>query len=135
MEGRIYKITNQLNGKFYIGMTRKKLKYRFNNHCYDALIRNSNSYFHKAIRKYGKENFIIEEIEICDKNLPDREVFWISELRPDYNQTIGGDNGILGYSHTEKTKKIISQKNTGKFVGNKNPFYNQTHTKNQSISV
>lgn len=89
MEGRIYKITNQLNGKFYIGMTRKKLKYRFNNHCYDALIRNSNSYFHKAIRKYGKENFIIEEIEICDKNLPDREVFWISSLKPEYNQTLG----------------------------------------------
>ena len=33
--------------------------------------------------------------------------------------------------HTEETKKIISQKNTGKFVGNKNPFYNQTHTEEQ----
>lgn len=131
MGGRIYKITNIVNGDFYIGMTRKKLKYRFNNHCYDALTRNSSSYFHRAIRKYGKENFIIEEVEVCEENLTDREVFWISELKPKYNQTIGGDNGILGYSHTEETKKIISQKNTGKFVGNKNPFYNQAHTEEQ----
>jgi len=128
MEGRIYKITNQVNGKFYVGMTRKKLKYRFNNHCYDALIRNSNSYFHKAIRKYGKENFIIEEVEVCEKNLPDREVFWISKLKPDYNQTIGGDNGILGFRHTEETKNFLSEKRKGKYTGEKNPFYGQHHT-------
>ena len=61
MEGRIYKITNQVNGKFYVGKTMKSLPTRFYNHCYDAINRNSTSYFHRAIRKYGKENFIIEE--------------------------------------------------------------------------
>ena len=78
MEGRIYKITNQVNGKFYIGKTIKTLKNRFHNHCYDALKRDSTTYFHRAIRKYGKENFILEEIELCDnKILNEKEDFWI----------------------------------------------------------
>lgn len=131
MEGRIYKITNKLNQNFYIGKTKKTLNQRLSGHFNFALRRNSQSHFHKAIRKYGKENFIIEEIEVCENNLGSREMFWISKLKPEYNQTLGGDGGILGYSHTEETKKIISQKNTGKLVGNKNPFYNQTHTEEQ----
>ena len=131
MEGRIYKITNQVNGKFYVGKTMKSLLTRFYNHCYDAINRNSTSYFHRAIRKYGKENFIIEEIELCEDNLGNREIFWISKLNPHYNQTLGGDGGMLGYSHTEKTRQLLSLKRKGKFLGEENPFYNQTHTEEQ----
>ena len=131
MEGRIYKITNQVNGKFYVGKTMKSLPTRFYNHCYDAINRNSTSYFHRAIRKYGKENFIIEEIELCGDNLGNREIFWISKLNPHYNKTLGGDGGMLGYSHTEKTRQLLSLKRKGKFLGEENPFYNQTHTKEQ----
>ena len=131
MEGRIYKITNKLNGEFYIGKTIKPLSARFYNHCYDAIKRYSTSHFHRAIKKYGKENFFIEEIEICKNDLSNREIFWISELKPHYNQTLGGDGGILGYSHTEETKELLSIKRKGKFVGEENPFYNQTHTEEQ----
>ena len=128
MEGRIYKITNTLNGKFYIGKTMKSLTTRFYNHHYDAIKRNSTSYFHRAIRKYGKENFMIEEIEICESDLGNREMFWISKLNPHYNQTLGGDGGILGYFHTEETKKNLSEKRIGKYIGDKNPFYGKHHT-------
>jgi len=131
MEGRIYQITNKLNGKFYVGKTIKSLSIRFYKHCYDAVKRNSRCYFHKAIRKYGKQNFVIEEIEVCENDLGNREIFWISTLKPEYNQTLGGDGGILGYSHTEETKKLLSIKRKGKFVGEENPFYNQTHTEEQ----
>jgi len=131
MEGRIYKITNKLNGKFYVGKTIKSLSTRFYNHCYDALKRDSATYFHRAIRKYGKENFVIEEIEICKNDLGNREIFWISSLKPEYNQTLGGDGGILGYSHTQETKELLSLKRKGKFLGEENPFYNQTHTEEQ----
>lgn len=131
MEGCIYKITNQINGKFYIGKTIKTLQNRFHNHCYEALKRNSTTYFHRAIRKYGKENFILEEIELCDnKILNEKEVFWISKLRPHYNQTNGGE-GINGYKYTEEQCRKISERMIGKYEGNKNPFYNQTHTKQQ----
>jgi group I intron endonuclease len=131
MEGRIYKIINQVNGKFYVGKTMKSLSTRFYNHCYDAINRNSTSYFHRAIRKYGKENFIIEEIEECENNLSNREMFWISELKPHYNQTLGGDGGMLGFKHSEETKNLLSEKRKGKFLGKENPFYNQTHTEEQ----
>jgi group I intron endonuclease len=131
MEGLIYKITNKVNGEFYVGKTMKSLSIRLYNHCYDAIKKNSKSHFHRAIRKYGKENFIIEEIELCENNLSDREMFWISQLNPHYNQTLGGDGGILGYFHTEETKKLLSLNRKGKYVADKNPFYNQTHTKEQ----
>ncbi len=131
MEGRIYLITNKINNKRYVGKTIKSLSTRFYNHCY-ASKTGSTTYFHKAIRKYGDDSFIIEELDRCDADvLGEKEIEWISKLKPEYNQTLGGDGGILGYSHTEETKKIISQKNTGKLVGNKNPFYNQTHTEEQ----
>lgn len=131
MEGQIYKITNKVNGNFYVGKTIKSLSTRFYSHCYDAVKRNSTSHFHRAIRKYGKENFFIEEIQICKNDLGNREIFWISELKPHYNQTLGGDGGILGYSHTEETKELLSIKRKGKFVGKENPFYNQNHTEEQ----
>ncbi|NDH29991.1 MAG: hypothetical protein EBX72_05830, partial [Betaproteobacteria bacterium] len=88
--------------------------------------------FHKAIRKYGEDIFIIEELDRCDTDiLGEKEIEWISKLKPEYNQTLGGDGGILGYSHTEKTKQLLSLKRRGEFLGEENPFYNQTHTEEQ----
>lgn len=131
MKGHIYKITNKLNGKFYVGKTVKTIQNRFCSHCYDAVKRNSTTYLHKAIRKYGKENFIVEEIELCNnENLNEREIFWISILKPHYNQTIGGE-GICGYKHSNEYCKKMSERMIGKYTGEKNPFYNQTHTKQQ----
>jgi group I intron endonuclease len=128
MKGSIYKITNKINQKFYIGKTIKKLKYRFNNHCYEALSRNSTTYLHRAIRKYGKENFIIEEIELCNSDdLNEREIFWISTLKPQYNLTAGGE-GISGYKYTEEQRKKMSERRIGKYVGEKNPFYGRHHS-------
>jgi len=131
MEGRIYKITNQVNGKFYVGKTMKSLSTRFYNHSY-ASKTGSTTYFHKAIQKYGEDSFIIEELDRCDSDiLGEKEIEWISKLKPEYNQTLGGDGGILGYSHTERTRQLLSLKRKGKFIGEENPFYNQTHTEEQ----
>lgn len=129
--GRIYLIRNIINSKIYVGKTTKTLNQRLSSHFYFAIKKESKTHLHKAIRKYGKENFIIEEIECCENNLGDREIFWISELNPDYNQTLGGDGGILGYEHTEKTKKILSEKRKGKYSKENNPFYNRKHTDEQ----
>lgn len=93
----IYKITNLLNQKFYIGKTSKTVEERFIGHCYDVKY-GSQTHFHKAIRKFGKENFKLEIIEETD-NADEREIFWISELNPEYNSTKGGEGG-----DTSKTK-------------------------------
>ena len=75
--GYIYKITNKVNGKIYIGKTIKTIEERFKRHIYDS--RRNNSYFYNAIKKYGIENFIIEEIENVDNSkLNEREKYWIS---------------------------------------------------------
>ena len=59
----IYKITNIQNNKVYIGQTIRPVKNRFNRHINDAMNNTLNTHFARAIRKYGKENFIIEIID------------------------------------------------------------------------
>ena len=57
----LYKITNKINNKVYIGITKRTLSQRFNTHVYDA-----KNYTHKlanSIKKYGRDNFKIELLE------------------------------------------------------------------------
>ena len=93
--GYIYKITNTLNGKVYIGQTIKTIQKRFTQHK-----NNSNKeYFsqivlYKAFNKYGIENFICEEIEeVPNDKLDEREKYWIEYYDSyfnGYNSTLGG---------------------------------------------
>jgi group I intron endonuclease len=113
----IYKITNNLNQKFYIGFTsQKNPKWRFNQHLSTARSkRKNNQPIIRAIRKYGEENFLFEVIlEGDEKFLLDvKEPRLIEELKPKYNVTLGGE-GILGYKHTEATKQIIGNLHSGR---------------------
>jgi group I intron endonuclease len=61
IDGKIYKITNTINKKIYIGQTIKSIIDRFKGHCLKASI--SISAIFNAINKYGKENFLIEQID------------------------------------------------------------------------
>ena len=90
----IYKITNSLNGKIYIGKTDYSLEKRWKEHCRDSKkVEIQNRPLYKAMCKYGIENFYIELIE--ETTQPDlREQFWIEYLgsfKNGYNATLGGD--------------------------------------------
>lgn len=91
--GYIYKITNNINGNVYIGQTTGTIEKRFNEHKRDA-IKGCQYALHRAMRKYGIDNFSIEEIEEClAEELNDREIYWISfydSYYQGYNMTIGG---------------------------------------------
>lgn len=114
MEGVIYRYTNKLNGKVYIGQTINEAK-RKSRHksCKDQ------DYFHNAIKKYGWENFDYEVVERVDSKLLDeRETFWIVECRSNereygYNLSLGGEGG--GKRNPEVGLKI-SQTMKGKHM-------------------
>lgn len=103
--GIIYKVTNKINNKIYIGQTTQLLKDRIRGHKNEAFNSNSKKCpFHQAIVKYGIDNFEIEEIEEVDnKLLNEREIYWIDyydSYYNGYNATLGGQQGKI-YSINE----------------------------------
>ena len=92
--GKIYKVTNNINKKIYIGQTIQDENIRWNHHIREAL-NGSDTKFHRALRKYGKDGFIWEVIEEVDNDkLNEREIYWISyynSYKQGYNSTTGGD--------------------------------------------
>ena len=58
--GLIYKFTNKINNKVYIGQTTQTIEQRTNKHLSQL---DDNTYFHRALKKYGINNFDIEVIE------------------------------------------------------------------------
>lgn len=98
MFGIIYIIKNNFNDKVYIGQTIQSLKLRWQEHCRKGSSKNEqNMRIKKAIHKYGKENFTIKELEICDvKDLDIREIYYINfynSYKNGYNSTLGGKSG------------------------------------------
>lgn len=125
--GIIYKITNKVNNKVYIGQTIRPMQERFNRHMYDALKNpNPTIYFQRAIKKYGKENFYIEQIDSAEtkEELDVKEKYWIEKydsINNGYNTAIGGEGGnTYKGKTTEQLNTIrnkISKSNSGKNNG------------------
>jgi len=115
--GIIYKVTNLINEKVYIGQTILKFKRRKQIHenCKQGW------YFNRAIRKYGKNNFEWGILEHCDskEELDEMEFHYIKQYntfgKNGYNLTYGGD-GVIGYKHSEENKKKISNSNKGRII-------------------
>lgn len=105
MTGFIYKITNDVNDKIYIGKTLKTIEERFQEHLKDSRKESLEKRpLYNAIRAYGEEHFQVSLVEECDiDKLSDREIFWInyySSFAKGYNATLGGDGKIL-YNYEE----------------------------------
>lgn len=103
----IYKITNIINGKFYIGCTKFDIGTRFVQH--KCVARNgSEGILHKAMRKYGASNFICELLDKCNSidEMLAAEIKYIAEMSPAYNISKGG-RGNLGNKLTAKHKEKL----------------------------
>ena len=61
----IYSITNDLNGRKYVGLTKHSAAHRFMQHVQSAVYVGSNCPLHRAIRKHGPDNFSIETLQDC----------------------------------------------------------------------
>jgi group I intron endonuclease len=103
----VYKITNKIDGKSYIGKTIGDVEKRFQRHCRPSSrcpkIRN-------AIQKYGKVNFDLEIIDIAQNEieLNKKEIYWISyynTYEEGYNLSFGGDGGTISKKSIEKIRQ------------------------------
>ena len=99
----IYKITNLINGKLYIGKTSNSIQERWREHISDSKKeRCEKRPLYDAFNKYGIDNFQIEKIEEVENDdiACEREIYWIEQLRTyvgftdcnGYNATLGGDS-------------------------------------------
>ncbi len=123
----IYKITNIKNNKVYIGQTIRPIEQRFYRHLNDALNNVIDTHFARAIRKYGKENFVIEQIDTAQNQdeLNKKEQYWIkyyNSVENGYNETdaISKCSGNTYQSKTEEEMKIIKEKIRQTKIGAKN---------------
>ena len=109
--GYIYKITNKINNKVYIGQTTQTVEQRFVQHKKNAE-KHINRYLYDAMNYYGYENFFIEQIEEIDnKKLDNREMYWIKHYKSNnkeygYNMTKGGGGGDTWSSNPHKELTI-----------------------------
>ncbi len=124
----IYKHTSKTSGKSYIGKTMFTAEERFRGHI-KSVTAGSTTHFHKAIRKYGKEDFVTE---VLIDGLTDPKVLTIMEqyyickydsFRKGYNKTIGGE-GAVGLKHSDETKAKLSALRSGEnnyYYGKRRP--------------
>lgn len=127
----IYKTTNIINGKIYIGFHKSKRKNYLG----------SGKILKEAIKKYGRENFKNEILEYCDNEiiLSEREIYWIKYYDSTnrligYNIQDGGSGNIgickgywLNKKLSDEHKKNIS-KNHADVSGENNPMFGKTHS-------
>lgn len=103
----VYLATNKVNGKRYVGVTRKSVRGRFTAHVYHAR-KKPRTYFHHAIAKYGPEAFTVEAVASClhPETVSEVERTVIQQLKPEYNQTNGGEFTVGKRVPREVVEKI-----------------------------
>ena len=113
MLGIVYKATNLINGKLYVGKTTKTLRERYAGNPTVGWGKRR-GVFPAAVRKYGWESFKFEVIDTSNdpKELSNKEIMWIKNLDcrvPNgYNLTAGGE-GLNGYKCSEEHRRRVSE--------------------------
>ena len=124
----IYKATNRINGKVYIGQTVRSLQERMAEHE-----RHTKTAFDKALNKYGPEAFDVEQIDSAADmdELNQKESYWISFydciVPKGYNMCEGGGN-TKGFHHSEDSRRKMSEAKASSYLGESNPFFGKAHS-------
>ena len=128
----IYKITNLVNGKIYIGQTIHTLEWRKRKHLQCAR-KGENTNLYKAIRKYGEDNFIFEVVCTTQNRdeLNDLERYYIAKydtIKHGYNMIDGGDNNVMFVPEIKaKHDKVMRDSDVRKRISESMKKYRQEH--------
>lgn len=127
----IYKITNTINNKCYIG---KSTENYFETRIYRHKTETSkhSTHFGRAIRKYGWESFDVEIVErnISEENIDQREIYWIdfyNSFDGGYNSTRGGEGGNTYAKKTKQEMDVIGKKISKGISGKNNGIAKNPH--------
>lgn len=142
----IYKITNKVNGKIYVGQTTRTLEQRKWQHLNNAK-KGCRTHLYNAIRKYGEENFIFEKIcdvaNIDDLNTLERYyILKYESVKNGYNMVDGGGNNVMfldsvkkKHDDTMRSKAVRKKISTSmKRYRKKHPF-TESHRKKLSAKA
>lgn len=127
----VYKITNKINGKVYIGQTTETLEKRWKRHCGYQL--NDGTYFHNAIKKYGADNFSVELLAEANNQLElDEKEFYYIDLYKSNSYNSKFEKGKCGGDTLSKNKNLdeIKQKLSLSKLKGKNPHSRKVKMKN-----
>ena len=112
----VYKITNNINGKIYIGQA-KNTNDRFRSHCKPS---SKGCLIDLAIQKYGAKNFTVEILESQTSNYNEREKYWIrilnSKVPYGYNISDGGEDPPTFYGINHPRASIKSQDTLNRII-------------------
>jgi group I intron endonuclease len=119
---KIYKITNSINSKSYVGKTNGCIFVRFNQHVSESTkARSINRPLYRAFNKHGVANFSVELIEeVAEEEAATREIYWVAAFdtyKTGYNATIGGDTG--SFLNKELIVKTYEELGSGAAVARK----------------
>jgi len=131
----VYKITNNVTGKVYIGITTKSVASRWKAHQSNAFVKNVNYYLYRSMRKYGLDAFSIEVLcEFGDlQELLAMEKALIAQYdsasaAKGYNQTLGGE-GVFGLKwEPEAIEKMRARVKAWHSSPEKHPMYGKKHS-------
>lgn len=158
MRYEVYAHFNKITGKAYIGITSKNMMIRWNRHVLESSKNNSKNscYFHRAIQKYGKDNWhhIILEVIECStvKEAEAYEIKWIKIYESNnrlygYNSTSGGRINDFTPEVREKMSKITKESLTPErldlqskkmkeyYKNNPNPFKGKKHSEESKLKM
>lgn len=118
----IYKITNLINDKFYIGAS-VDINMRYGTHMgRDAKKYSKVHEFYSDILKYGRENFKLEILEVCSRDkLLKKEQYHFDLLKPQYNKVRPVENNFI---HKEVQEKATKNSNTEELIKKRKELYN-----------
>lgn len=146
----VYCLINNINGHSYVGSA-INLANRMRNYLNNSFLKskqNINMPITKALLKYNQSNFTLLILEYVDSvNLTARETYYITLVLPYYN-VLKQAYSSLGYTHTEETKKILSELAKNRthsdqtkgliaraVTGENNPFYNKNHSVESKLRI